>query len=131
MKLPVLVLCAALFLSAACGGAAAPTAQTTAQPLVSLPEDEAPHDANIEWWYFNGLRTDDRGREYSYHYVALQGAGAGTAIPHLLRASLGDLTAGEHLTGEKVMLMALGPAAGRSAVSGGDWGVWEAWGRWE
>ena len=123
MKFPVLVLCAALFLTAACGGAATPTAQTAAQPLVSLPEDEAPHEANIEWWYFNGLLTDDRGREYSYHYVTFQGAGAGTAVPHLLQASLGDLTAGEHLTGEKVILSALDPDAVSIDVSIDGWSM--------
>ena len=118
MKLPALVFCAAFLLTAACGGAYEPARP---QPLVSLPEDEAPHDAGIEWWYFNGLLTDDQGREYSYHYVTFQGAGAGTAIPHLLQASLGDHTAGEHLTGERVILGALDPNAVGIDVSVKGW----------
>ena len=121
MKLPVLVLCAAFVLTAACGGAAAPAAHTASQPLVSLPEDEAPHDVSIEWWYFNGLLTDGRGREYSYHYVTFQGAGAGTAVPHLLQASLGDHTAGEHLTGERLLLSALDRDAAGIDVSVNGW----------
>ena len=96
MRFPVLAICAAAFLIAACGGSAT-------QPLVSLPADEAPHDVGIEWWYFNGLLTDDRGQEYSFHYVTFQGPRAGTAVPNLLQASLGDHEADEHLTGEQVV----------------------------
>ncbi|PKB70429.1 MAG: hypothetical protein BZY87_10715 [SAR202 cluster bacterium Io17-Chloro-G6] len=123
MKLSVLVLCAALILAAACGGAATPITETAAQPLVSLPADEAPHDATIEWWYFNGLLTDDRGREYSYHYVTFQSAATRTAVPRLLQASLGDHTAGEHLTGEKVLLSALDESATGIDVSVGGWSM--------
>ena len=104
MNLPVLVFFAVFFMAAACGGSATPAADTTSQPLVFLPKDEGPHDAGIEWWYFNGLLTDDRGREYSFHYVAFQGEAAGAAVPYLLQASLGDHAAGEHLTGERVLL---------------------------
>ena len=104
MKLPVLVLGAAFILTAACGGSATPAAHTASQPLVFLPKDEGPHDASIEWWYFNGLLTDGRGREYSFHYVTFQSKAVGAAVPHLLQASLGDHTAGEHLTGEQVLL---------------------------
>ncbi len=121
MKLQVLVLCAAAVLTAACGGSALPAARTASQPLVFLPRDEAPHDTGIEWWYFNGLLTDDRGREYSYHYVTFQGEGASTAVPHLLQASLGDHTAGEHLTGEQVILDALDRNAVGVDVSVNGW----------
>ncbi len=107
MNLLVPLVCAALLLTAACDETAAPAARTASQPLVSLPADEAPHDANIEWWYFNGLLTDDRGREYSYHYVTFQGPAADAAVPNLLQASLGDHTAGKHMTGERVLLSQL------------------------
>ena len=104
MKLWLFVLCTTAVFAAACGGAATPFSP---EPLVTLPKDEGPHDSSIEWWYFNGLLTDDRGEEYSFHYVTFQGAGAGTAVPHLLQASLGDHTAGKHLTGEQILLDAL------------------------
>ena len=121
MKLPVSVLFMATLLAAACGGPATPPADTAAQPLVFLPKDEAPHDAGIEWWYFNGLLTDDRGREYSFHYVTFQGAGAGTAVPHLLQASLGDHEAGEHLTGEQVIVAALDANAASIDINVNGW----------
>ncbi|MDA1129115.1 MAG: hypothetical protein O2913_10515 [Chloroflexi bacterium] len=108
----------------ACGGAATPVdpaANTAAQPLVFLPEDEAPHEANIEWWYFNGLLTDDRGQEFSYHFVTFQGASSGTAVPNLLQASLGDHTTGEHLTGEQLLLGVLDPYATGIDVSVNGW----------
>ena len=121
MKLPVLVLCAASILAAACGGVATPDAPTAPEPLVFLPKDEAPHDSNVEWWYFNGLLTDDRGREYSYHYVTFQSKSAGTVVPRLLQASLGDHTAGQHLTGEQVILDALDQNAVGINVSVNGW----------
>ena len=121
MKLPALVLCMATLSAAACGGPATPPAETAAQPLVFLPKDEAPHDAGIEWWYFNGLLTDDRGREYSFHYVTFQGAGAGSAVPHLLQASLGDHGAGVHLTGEQVIVDVLDPNAAGVDVRVNGW----------
>ena len=130
MKLRALVLGAAALLAVACGGnttpesiiepspslthsptsaapgpqVASPTVETTPEPLITLPADEGPHDSAIEWWYFNGLLTDDRGREYSYHYVTFQSKAIETAVPHVLQASLGDHTAGKHLTGEQVLI---------------------------
>ena len=72
----------------------------TPTPLVSLPEDEAPHDAPVEWWYFNGLLTDGVGNEYSYHFVAFKGPGLANAVPHLMHVSLGDHRRGEHFAAE-------------------------------
>ncbi len=107
----VLILVVGLLASVACGGDTTPEAQATPEPLVTLPEDEAPHDAGIEWWYFNGLFTDDIGQEYSYHFVTFQGQAAGKVVPHLLQASLGVHSVGEHLTGEQVILDAIKPEA--------------------
>ena len=46
-----------------------------ATPLIILPADEGPHDSVREWWYFNGLLTDDHGQKYSYHYVTFYNKG--------------------------------------------------------
>jgi len=109
-----------ILLAAACGGAPPPITDIAPTPLVTLPADEGPHDSVIEWWYFNGLLTDDRDQEYSYHYVTFQGEAVGAAVPHLLQASLGDHKAGRHLTGEQILLGSLDPgAAGVDAVVNG------------
>ena len=104
MKLWLLTISIAFLLAVACRGSATPNSTA---PLVTLPADEGPHDSGIEWWYFNGLLTDDRGQEYSFHYVTFQSEATGGAVPHLLQASLGDHTAGNHLTGEQVILDSL------------------------
>ena len=76
-----------------------PTLAPTPAPLVFLPEDEAPHDAPVEWWYFNGMLTDDEGREYSYHFVTFQTPGPTGVTPHLLQATLGRPRPGRPLLG--------------------------------
>ncbi|MQG32870.1 MAG: hypothetical protein FI717_01025 [SAR202 cluster bacterium] len=103
MRLPYLLI-SALFvtIAAACGGSA-----TDIDPKISLPEDERPHDAGIEWWYFNGLLSDDRGNDYSFHFVTFQGQAENGVAPHLMQASFGDHTEGTHLTGEQVYLAPL------------------------
>ena len=123
MKLPYLILLAVLAFTVACGASATSTADDASQPLVFLPDDEAPHDVAIEWWYFNGLVTDDQGKEYSYHYVTFQSEGVGTAVPHLLQASLGDHSAKAHLTGEKVLLGAFDHDANGIDVSVSGWAM--------
>ena len=101
---PVLaLLAAALLLTLACGG--------SSEPLVFLPEDEAPHDTQVEWWYFNGLLSDDEGNDYSFHYVTFQTQGVETVVPHLLHASLSDVTAGVHVAGERPGLLVVHPDA--------------------
>lgn len=120
MNIRSLALSTAFLLAVACGGNATPN---TPAPLVTLPEDEGPHDSGIEWWYFNGLLTDDRGQEYSYHYVTFQSEATGAAVPHLLQASLGDHTAGKHLTGEQVFLDSLDPDATGIDVAVNGWAM--------
>jgi predicted secreted hydrolase len=53
----------------------------TPKPRVAFPQDEGPHGDPIEWWYFNGLLTDDRSNEYSYHYVTFQSRGSERRCP--------------------------------------------------
>jgi len=120
MNIRSLALSTVFLLAVACGGNATPNDPA---PLVTLPEDEGPHDSGIEWWYFNGLLTDDRGQEYSYHYVTFQSEATGAAVPHLLQASLGDHTAGKHLTGEQVFLDSLDPDATGIDVAVNGWAM--------
>ena len=73
--------------------------------LVTLPVDEAPHGDPIEWWYFNGFLTDDKGGEYSFHYVAFQAPPADFGVPHLVRVTLDAPGDEPHLQAERVVFM--------------------------
>ena len=100
---------------------AAPTPTATPPPVVFLPADDGPHDAPIEWWYFNGMLRDDAGGEYSYHFVTFQSAGAPGVTPQLLQASLGDHVRGRHHTSETGYLAPERPEATGVNAETGRW----------
>ncbi len=91
------------------------------EPLVFLPADEAPHDAPIEWWYFNGMLRDDSGNEYGYHYVTFQAQGVSGVTLHLLQATLGDHGRGVHYAAEAGVLSPEQPEARGVDVETGGW----------
>ena len=126
----LLGLLAALLITTACASATptpaptstpVPTPTPAPTPLVLLPRDEAPHAALVEWWYFSGLLTDDAGDEYSYHFVTFQGPGPAVAVPHLMHASLGDHSRGEHFVGETPTLAPVAADAVGVAVEASGW----------
>ena len=94
---------------------------TPAGPLVSLPEDEAPHETPIEWWYFNGFLWDGDGNEYSFHYVTFQSPTIAVGTPHLLHATLGDHAEGQHFAGERPTLAVLDPDAPSVDIDADGW----------
>ena len=99
----VLVIIAAL---TACGDSPDPTSAPEPAELgialIKLPEDEAPHDTPIEWWYFNGFLTDDSDNEYQFHYVVFQGPKGAFGVPHLVRITLGVPGDGSHHQTERL-----------------------------
>ena len=90
-------------------------------PLVSLPEDEAPHETPVEWWYFNGFLWDGEGNEYSFHFVTFQSPTLAVGTPHLLHATLGDHSERRHYAGERPTLAALNPDAPSVDIDAGGW----------
>lgn len=94
---------------------------TPVVPLVSLPEDEAPHETPVEWWYFNGFLWDEDGREFSFHYVTFQSATLELGTPHLLHATLGDHAGGQHYAGERPTLAVLDPDAPSVDIDADGW----------
>jgi predicted secreted hydrolase len=68
--IPVLVLLAL----AACAAPEPTPSPTPAYglPALTLPADEAPHDFQTEWWYFNAHFTDETGARYALHDVVFQ-----------------------------------------------------------
>ncbi len=98
-----------------------PTPTPTPAPLIFLPGDEAPHNAPVEWWYFNGMLRDGADGEYSYHFVTFQSPGAPGVTPHLLQASLGDHGRGVHYAAERGMLAPERPDARGVDVATSGW----------
>ena len=102
-----------------------PTARPRPEgPLVSLPEDEAPHETPVEWWYFNGFLRDGEGNEYSFHFVTFQSPTLPIGTPHLLHATLGDHGRGVHGSGERGTLATLDPDAPSVEVNAEGWVMW-------
>ena len=91
------------------------------EPLVSLPEDEAPHETPIEWWYFNGFLWDESGDEFSFHYVTFQSPTLPVGTPHLLHATLADHRNEMHLAGERSALARLNPDAPSVDIAMNGW----------
>ena len=99
----------------------AATPPPSSGPLVSLPEDEAPHETPIEWWYFNGFLWDAAGNEYSYHFVTFQSPTLPLGTPHLLHATLSDHVGGTHSSGERGTLATLDPTAPGVDIDADGW----------
>ena len=98
-----------------------PTPTPTPTPLISFPADDGPHDAPIEWWYFNGMLQDADGQEYSYHFVAFQAPGPPGVTPHLLQAALTDHHRNVYHTAERGILAPTKPDADTIDIAIGNW----------
>ena len=101
-----------------------PSPMATPQPegsLVSLPEDEGPHETAIEWWYFNGFLWDGDGDEYSFHFVTFQSPTLTVGTPHLLHATLSDHQSEVHLAGERGALATLDPKSPSVDIDAKGW----------
>jgi predicted secreted hydrolase len=132
------VLCAVVLAASACGGpvGAAPAASRTAdgcQASVSLPKDEAPHSAPVEWWYFSGHLTgkDAKGQvhTYGYEYVIFQVLGFGPHPAYLGNMSVTDLTRKTFKFGGEQGSYAIAKTANRFALHAGSWTMSGASGR--
>ena len=95
----------------------------TKQPFVSLPDDEGAHLTPIEWWYFNGLLTDDTGADYSFHYVTFQSVLPNGFTPRLLQLSWADHGKEVYLTDERPELPLLKATKGSFAFQVSEWSM--------
>ena len=91
-----------------------PTATPTPTPilaLVSVPQDDAPHEGvTTEWWYYNGILRTTEGRQYSFHYVVFQfdlPFLPTTTVSHL---AITDHREGTYITGQRRTLARTRPA---------------------
>ena len=66
--------------------------------VISLPKDDAPHQAKIEWWYYNGHLSAESGKHYSFHYAVFLVSGLMShTVAHV---SFNDYQTGRHYTDE-------------------------------
>lgn len=66
---------------------------------VSLPKDDAPHQAGMEWWYYNGHLKSQSGKQYSFHYTVFL---LSNLMNHVvIHASLSNHQSGEHFTAQR------------------------------
>lgn len=92
---------------------------------VSLPKDEAPHSALVEWWYFSGHLSgkDARGRvhAYGYEYVIFQTPGAPPKAVYLADLSVTDLARKTFQFAGRQDSYPVPKTAGRFALHAGSW----------
>lgn len=73
--------------------------KATTSSKVLLPKDDAPHQAKMEWWYYNGHLTTESGKQYSFHYTAFI---VTDLISHLVKhVSLSDHQTGQRFTDQR------------------------------
>ena len=129
------VLCAVVLTASACAGPAGkppagapPAASGTAQGCktsVSLPKDEAPHSAPVEWWYFSGhlSGTDATGHVHTYGYedVVFQFLGLTPQPIYLGDLAITDLSRKTFQFAGKQDSYAVPKTVSRFALHAGNW----------
>jgi predicted secreted hydrolase len=105
--------------------AAANTAAHGCPQSVSLPKDEAPHSAPVEWWYFSGHLSgkDAKGvvHSYGYEYVIFQILGLGPSPDYLADLSVTDLTSKTFQFAGKEASYSVPKTPDRFALHAGGW----------
>ena len=67
--------------------------------LVTLPKDDAPHKAAMEWWYYNGHLISESGKQYSFHYTVFF---VSNVADHIVsHASINEHQTGKHYTAQR------------------------------
>ena len=92
---------------------------------VTLPKDEAPHSAPVEWWYFSGhlSGTDAQGHVHTYGYedVVFQLLGLAPQPIYLGDLSITDLTRKTFQFAGEQDSYAVPQTTGRFALHAGSW----------
>ena len=100
-------LLAAAALAVACTSATPTPSPTPTPPYglppLTLPADEAPHDFQTEWWYFNVHLSSAAGRRYALHDVVFQVQDLATSRTLYVRqVGMVDAASGTHATVERI-----------------------------
>ncbi len=74
-------------------------ASGSADRKVSLPKDDATHQASMEWWYYNGHLRTESGKRYSFHHTVFLVSNLTTHM--VSHVSLSDHQNGKHYTAQR------------------------------
>lgn len=87
-------------------------ASPTAVPPLSLPRDEAPHNALTEWWYYTGHLRGADGTAYGFESVIFQSSRADFPPFFAAHAAITDQQRGDFRFAEQSGAAEVKPAAG-------------------
>ncbi|MEE9425437.1 MAG: lipocalin family protein [Methylococcales bacterium] len=66
---------------------------------VRLPKDDAPHQSQIEWWYYNGHLSSESGKQFSFHDTVFL---VNSVMNHMIsHVSFNDHQTGKHYTDQR------------------------------
>jgi predicted secreted hydrolase len=109
LLLVLLAIGAALALTACSGTEPTPTPVVPTPtppyglPPLTLPADEAPHDFQTEWWYFNAHLTGEEGQRFALHDVVfqVQQLDSGRTL-YVRQVGLASVESGSHASAERL-----------------------------
>ncbi|MBV8083654.1 MAG: carotenoid 1,2-hydratase [Chloroflexi bacterium] len=73
----------------------------SALPPLQLPQDDAPHDALTEWWYYTGHLAAAGGKAYGFELVIFQGNRANDPTAYAAHFAVTDNTRGQFQFAER------------------------------
>jgi predicted secreted hydrolase len=89
-------------------------------PRVFLPQDDASHALNTEWWYYNGHLLTEDGSRYGFHLVLFQVQAPGGSILNIGHFALTDHGRRTYATAQQITLRLLEPPQQGFRVTVGD-----------
>ncbi len=60
---------------------------------IKLPMDDAPHQSQIEWWYYNGHLSSESGKQFSFHSAVF-------LVNSMTNHMISHVSFSDHLTGK-------------------------------
>ena len=126
VSIAILLIGLGLLAAMACGSSdpstPTPTPAQTPTPLVFLPQDDASHPVNTEWWYYNGHITTEDGALYGFHLVFFQILVPGAdSFVHIGHFAVTDHQRGTYTTAQQIAARPLEPPEQGFLVSTGTW----------
>lgn len=113
---------------AATPAAAAPVMEVSAPDPITFPEDDGPHPAIIEWWYYTGHLFTEAGERYGFEFVVFKGEQNGAVAGYVSHFAITDNERGTFHYDQRLAL-AGGDATHSPTEAGfdlrvGDWRMW-------